>query len=266
MQPLDNKYSKWYGQLIEKRKKYPLSKGEGYCENHHAIPECLGGKNTKENMVFLTAREHFVAHLLLTKMYVGRAKKKMHFAFHAMRRKKAGMQRYEPNSHIYEILVKLIDRKPSEETRKKMRESAKTRPVVSDYTKKLLSEKVMASYTPELRARRAKTFSERVITGEMREAQSKMRKKLAHIPEEKRQLFREKLSQRQRENRGEKSPRSKTWTLMSPVGEIYVTRAMNDFCTQHGLSYSAFRNRSHENNTTPIDKGPSKGWSLLKCA
>ena len=222
-------------------------------------------KNTKDNMVMLTAREHYIAHLLLTKMYDGEAKKKMHFAFFSMRRKKLNMYRYEPNSHIYEILVKQIDRKPSEETRKKMRTSAKARPPVSAATKKLLSEKVAASYTPELRALRSKVFSERVITDEMREAQSKMRKGWAHIPEETRDLTKENLSKRQREKRGEKSPRCKTWTLMAPNGEMYCTRAMNDFCVQHNLSYSAFRNRSHENNTTPIDKGLSKGWLLLKC-
>ena len=41
-----------------------------YCEQHHIVPRSLGGLNTKENLVLLTAREHFVAHLLLVKMYL----------------------------------------------------------------------------------------------------------------------------------------------------------------------------------------------------
>lgn len=40
-----------------------------YTENHHIIPRCMGGNDTKENLVALTAREHFIAHALLVKMY-----------------------------------------------------------------------------------------------------------------------------------------------------------------------------------------------------
>lgn len=36
-----------------------------YYEKHHIIPTCLGGSNTKENLVLLTPEEHFDAHLLL---------------------------------------------------------------------------------------------------------------------------------------------------------------------------------------------------------
>ena len=42
---------------------------EGYGEKHHIIPKCLKGGNEKPNIVKLTAEEHFIAHLLLTKMY-----------------------------------------------------------------------------------------------------------------------------------------------------------------------------------------------------
>ena len=40
----------------------------GYTERHHIIPKSLGGGNNKENLVNLTAREHFICHWLLTKM------------------------------------------------------------------------------------------------------------------------------------------------------------------------------------------------------
>ena len=36
-----------------------------YYERHHIIPKCLGGSNKKENLVYLTAREHYIAHWLL---------------------------------------------------------------------------------------------------------------------------------------------------------------------------------------------------------
>lgn len=41
----------------------------GYSENHHIIPRSMGGTNSKDNLVRLTGREHFIAHLLLHKIY-----------------------------------------------------------------------------------------------------------------------------------------------------------------------------------------------------
>lgn len=41
----------------------------GYVERHHILPRCMGGGNAKTNIAVLTAREHFVAHLLLVKMH-----------------------------------------------------------------------------------------------------------------------------------------------------------------------------------------------------
>jgi hypothetical protein len=61
------KYEKIYKQLIDKRKLNPIVKG--YKERHHILPKSLGGLDTKENIVTLTGREHWVAHLLLHKIY-----------------------------------------------------------------------------------------------------------------------------------------------------------------------------------------------------
>lgn len=36
-----------------------------YYEKHHIIPKCKGGTNKKENLIYLTAQEHFIAHKLL---------------------------------------------------------------------------------------------------------------------------------------------------------------------------------------------------------
>ncbi|WP_407304040.1 HNH endonuclease signature motif containing protein [Acinetobacter sp.] len=35
-----------------------------YLEEHHIIPKCLGGLDIPENLVLLTPREHFIAHVL----------------------------------------------------------------------------------------------------------------------------------------------------------------------------------------------------------
>lgn len=61
----ESKYSRWYFQLMERSFTRTL---EGYTEKHHIIPRCLGGSNERSNIAVLTAREHYIAHLLLTKM------------------------------------------------------------------------------------------------------------------------------------------------------------------------------------------------------
>lgn len=42
---------------------------EGYCERHHVIPKCLGGTDDVDNLVKLTAREHFIIHKILCLLY-----------------------------------------------------------------------------------------------------------------------------------------------------------------------------------------------------
>lgn len=71
-------YQKVYESLISRGKTRP--KLIGYVEKHHIIPRSLGGSDTEENIVELTAREHFIAHLLLSKIHGG----KMIYALYLM--------------------------------------------------------------------------------------------------------------------------------------------------------------------------------------
>jgi len=73
-------YQTIYDNLIHKAQNRQLV---GYTERHHIIPKSLGGSNKKDNLVHLTAREHYVAHRLLVKIYKpvgGEAHKKMVYA------------------------------------------------------------------------------------------------------------------------------------------------------------------------------------------
>lgn len=62
---INNKYTTWYYQIIASAKKCPPL---GYSETHHIIPRCMGGSNKENNLIKLSARQHFICHLLLTKM------------------------------------------------------------------------------------------------------------------------------------------------------------------------------------------------------
>jgi hypothetical protein len=59
-------YTTIYNNLIQRAASRLL---DGYKERHHIIPRCLGGNDTKENLVDLTPEEHYIAHLLLIKIY-----------------------------------------------------------------------------------------------------------------------------------------------------------------------------------------------------
>lgn len=261
--PLQNKYTRCYFAITSYRKQNPAT---GYTENHHIHPESLGGSNKKDNMVRLTAREHYVCHLLLTKMLVGEPKKRMCYAFRSMHRKKDGMERYMPGSHIYKITREAMDFTASEESRQKMRDSAKRRAPATKEHRENLSKGVKASYTPELRSLRSKNFSERVVSDKEREEQSMRRKNWAHIKDDtQREKMRKDLSERMSARTGEKHARSKTWTLQSPAGEVFTTKDMTTFCAEHNLNYSSLRNRAREKSREPLGKGASKGWAVLSC-
>lgn len=76
---LPNKYTNTYYRIITRAQSRDLPKGH-YTERHHVIPRSLGGDNTKSNLAKLTAKEHYICHLLLTRMTEGKSKSKMHLA------------------------------------------------------------------------------------------------------------------------------------------------------------------------------------------
>ena len=59
-------YQSIYDSIVEKAKSRTI---DGYTEKHHIIPKSMGGSNHSSNIVKLTAKEHFVAHWLLFKIY-----------------------------------------------------------------------------------------------------------------------------------------------------------------------------------------------------
>ena len=100
-----NKYTIWYSAITDRAR---TRKIDGYTERHHIIPKSLNGTDDKNNLVDLTAREHFICHWLLTKMHTGEAKAKMIYALNGMKRSNKFAQRYETliTSRVYENLKK----------------------------------------------------------------------------------------------------------------------------------------------------------------
>jgi hypothetical protein len=89
---IDNKYTKCYYAIVNRAK--ARINTSGYFEKHHIIPESFyknrsrkgpagwveGNPNEASNIVHLTAKEHWICHLLLCKMTQGAAATKMNNA------------------------------------------------------------------------------------------------------------------------------------------------------------------------------------------
>ena len=123
---LPNKYTKWYCQIVDRAQKRTKIRKEanklfGYSESHHILPKSLkmGGEKDKENIVFLTAREHFICHWLLIKMIREiEFKRKMAYALHKMLHSKNKFQnRYIPKSKTYELVRVEVNSKLTGEKR-----------------------------------------------------------------------------------------------------------------------------------------------------
>lgn len=56
-------YLKLYNRLIISRKLFPSV--EKHMHRHHILPKSMGGDNSDENIVYLTEREHYLAHCML---------------------------------------------------------------------------------------------------------------------------------------------------------------------------------------------------------
>ena len=77
---------------------------QGYREKHHVIPRCMNGTNFPDNLVFLTAREHFIVHKLLCEIYPNESK--LFFAYRMM----AYMTRSKDNIRDYYISSREFNR------------------------------------------------------------------------------------------------------------------------------------------------------------
>lgn len=96
-------YAKVYFSTIEKAKIRNWKKDRGR-ERHHIIPQSLGGSNDKDNLVYLSCREHFLCHWLLLKITEGENHHKMRYALMGMRAENEHQERYHTKltARIYE--------------------------------------------------------------------------------------------------------------------------------------------------------------------
>jgi hypothetical protein len=176
---LDNKYTKTYFNIIYRARQRKI---DGYFEKHHIIPKSLGGSNKKENLINLTAREHFICHLLLIRMYTGANRNKMIHASWAMATlENKHQERYKISSKIYKLLREQyaniksnsLKGKPgiphSEETKKKISESltGKKRSPMSEEAKKKLSASLKGKNLGKVRSTEQRLAMSKKLKGKL---------------------------------------------------------------------------------------------------
>jgi hypothetical protein len=123
-----------YRAKLENRKK----NGHIYYEAHHILPVCLGGSGkcyqwkTHSNIVLLTAKEHFICHILLCEIYPNMAKLKYAIWMMCIRRNDGAKKNYIISSKLYEklrisnsLIVSELHKNKivSEETRQRIKNS-----------------------------------------------------------------------------------------------------------------------------------------------
>lgn len=94
-------YQRIYNQIIDRARNRQLN---GYREKHHILPRCMGGSNQKENLIELTAREHFICHQLL--IYIYPTNKQIAYAFWGMCNQLGSannIRDYKVSARTYEI-------------------------------------------------------------------------------------------------------------------------------------------------------------------
>jgi hypothetical protein len=101
---IQSKYYTWYQELVEKAKDRNWSKETAPCytEIHHVVPRSLGGTNNSDNLVVLSAKEHYVAHRLLSKFTTGNAKMKMTMALFCMVNLNECKESIQNKARVYE--------------------------------------------------------------------------------------------------------------------------------------------------------------------
>jgi hypothetical protein len=185
-------YENIYNQIVERARNRVL---DSYTERHHIIPRCIGGTDAKENLVDLTAREHFICHRLLVNIHPDNNKLK--FALWAMCNMKSRRQsRYVPSSKIYESIklevIKIISEKKkgvklTEEHKRKTSETLKGRKRPQEVVDKIHKKRLESGWKHSEETRNKMTG--RTLSEETRKKISEANIKRNSSPE-----FRKKLS------------------------------------------------------------------------
>lgn len=147
IKPLENeKYTDYIQRILCDRENKKDEKE--YMEKHHITPKCMGGSNSKSNLIWLYAQEHYFTHELLARE--NPHNKSLAWAWWNMSngRGKNGQERYKVNANQYSDARKnfvknvsgenhpFFGKTMSEETKQKMIATKKINPYIMPQAEK----------------------------------------------------------------------------------------------------------------------------------
>jgi len=243
---INNKYKRWYDNIIKNAKSQ--SRILDYYEKHHIIPKSLGGDDSENNLVNLTAREHFICHFLLTKFTTGQDYYKMVYACKGMNRSRKYQKRYI-NSKLYEII--------KTEAAKIQSKKFKGKPLSKDHKSKI-------SKSGKGRVNSIETIEKRRLanTGKKRTAEQKEKMRIAQLnrkkktPEEKAAISAKASEKLKGRKLGSKSEETKK--------KLSVANKGRSFGPKSEETKQKMRKPKSESHRKAISEGRKAKYSSLK--
>jgi len=214
-------YQRIYNEIIENAKFENRGKYKGvYYEKHHILPKCLNGSNDKDNLVLLTAKEHFICHKLLTKIYPH--SNGISFAYYAMVYFPSKFRKdvLKISSRDYALAKELFSKAQSSRTvwnkgRKGLYECSRE---TKEKLSRLSSGKNNGMHN-KTHTNKAKSKISIANSGE----NNGMRKAVKKDPD-----F----------IKGENNHASKTYKIITPENEIIIITGLREFCKKNNLHHS----------------------------
>jgi len=224
-----NKYYTWYFNICQRA----MSRNVvlDYTEKHHIVPKSLGlgGEKDQSNLVKLTPREHYVAHMLLVRFLAKDAhKQKMKYAMWYLSTRNI---QYKPSSRSYEtarihLISTIKSRVDSNETRCKKARLGQLNGMFGKTHSDLVKQKLGNLAKNRLTG---KTYTD--LYGPEK-AQELRQNRSATL-----KLY---LENNPGLRKGENNSNSKKYRITDSAGNVYtVVGGIKTFCKQHQLSVGA---------------------------
>ncbi len=183
-------YQRHYDLLINRARHRKLTV---YSEKHHVIPRCLGGGDESENIVQLTAEEHYVAHQLLVKIYPN-SRGLVFAAWMMCNGQRRSNKRYAwlKRKQLQALSETHRGKKMPEWNRLKLIEANTGRPCSDETRKKISKAQIGKVLTEEHRRKLSESHKGKKLSEETRRRMSEAGKKVIWTEERKQNLSRAK--------------------------------------------------------------------------
>ena len=252
-----------------------------YMERHHIIPKCLFEhkddpyKNNKNNLIFLTPRQHFIVHKILTKIYPDNIK--IWYAFSRMfhetdlKLKATDLGYMKSVSKSYDTFRRLFNEKIKEYYSKNPHPNKGRKLSETAIKNMTIAARLRATYPSPLKGRKSspeavakmketKKLNPYHPTEEVNNRRSESLKLRHKIDPSWKEKIRDHMKGKVRtESTITKfiDSKSKLWLITTPENESFVIKNLNQFCKNNNL---------HTGHMTMVSTGKLKQHKGYLCS